>query len=315
MPDQPVRRVLLVATMRDEGPFIPEWVAYHRAIGFTDILVCTNDCADASPDLLDRLEAMGILTHLPTAVPAGVPPQIAAYTAAAAHPLLARADWAMVLDADEFLNVHAGRGRVTDLIDAVPDATAFLVNWRIFGSGGIDAWTPGLVTERFTGAAPRAHGVNNPYKTLFTNIEAYGCKLLSHQPRFPQAHALGSLRYVDGAGRALPAQFHDESRQDFLQSETGSVRWDLAQVNHYNTRSRDDYIVKHWRGGGHGVDWDRDTWWPVFDRNEERDVTILPKLAGSRPLLDAMHADRSVRILHERCCRLYGAHLARLKAG
>ncbi len=317
MPDAArlTRRILLVATMRDEGPFIPEWVAYHRAIGFTDVLVCTNDCADASPALLDRMEAMGLLTHLRTAVPPGVPPQIAAYTAAAAHPLVARADWAMVLDADEFLNVHVGRGRVTDLIDAVPEATAFLVNWRIFGSSGVNAWTPGLVTARYTAAAARAHGVNNPYKTLFTRLDAYGCKLLSHQPRFPHADALGSLRYVDGAGRALPAHFHDESRADFLQSETGSVRWDLAQVNHYNTRSRDDYVVKHRRGGGHGVDWDRDTWWPVFDRNEERDLTILPKVFRGRPTLAAMHADTSCRALIDDCRRLYGEHLALLKAG
>ncbi len=300
--------------MRDEGPFVLEWVAYHRSIGFTDVLVCSNDCADASPALLDRLEAMGHVTHLRTVVPAGVPSQLAAYAAAAAHPLMAQADWAMVLDADEFLNVHAGSGRVTDLIDAVPDATAFLVNWRIFGSGGVEAWTPGLVTERYTAAAPRAHGVNNPYKTLFTRIDAYGCKLGSHQPRFPHADALGSLRYVDGAGRPLPAHFHDESRRDFLQSETGSVRWDLAQVNHYNTRSRDDYIVKHRRGGGHGVDWDRDTWWPVFDRNEERDATILPKIAGARALLDAMGADPILHALQEECCRLYGGHLAGLKA-
>ena len=315
MPEPSSRRILLVATMRDEGPFIAEWVAYHRGIGFTDILVCTNDCADDSPALLDRLAAMGVLAHLRTVVPAGVPPQIAAYTAAAVHPLLARADWAMVLDADEFLNVHVGEGRVTDLIDAAPDATAFLVNWRIFGSSGVEAWTPGLVTERYTAAAPRAHGVNNPYKTLFTRIEAYGCKLLPHQPRFPHANELGSLRYVDGGGRALPPHVFDESRQDFLQTETGSVSWRLAQVNHYNTRSRDDYIVKHRRGGGHGVDWDRDTWWPVFDRNEERDVTILPKMSRAKPVLEAMLADASLRALHERSCRLYGEHLARLKAG
>ncbi len=300
--------------MRDEGPFIIEWVAYHRAMGFTDILVCTNDCADASPALLDRLEAMGHLVHLRTMVPSGVPPQIAAYTLATTHPLLAAADWAMVLDADEFLNVHVGDRQVDDLIDAVPDATAFLVNWRIFGSSGVDTWSPGLVTQRYTAAAPRPHGVNNPYKTLFTRIDAYGCKLLSHQPRFPSAEAMETLRYVDGGGRGLPNHFFDESRRDFLQSETGSVSWDLAQVNHYNTRSREDYIVKHRRGGGHGVDWDRDTWWPVFDRNEERDTSILAMVERARPMLEALHADPEVRMLHDRCCQLYGEHLTRLKA-
>ena len=35
--------------MRDEGPYLLEWVAYHRLIGFTDIVVCSNDCVDGSP--------------------------------------------------------------------------------------------------------------------------------------------------------------------------------------------------------------------------------------------------------------------------
>ena len=62
-PQKPLR-ILLVATMRNEGPYILEWLAYHRCIGFTDVLVCTNDCVDESPALLDRLEGLGLLVHL-----------------------------------------------------------------------------------------------------------------------------------------------------------------------------------------------------------------------------------------------------------
>ncbi|WP_132254068.1 glycosyltransferase family 2 protein [Methylobacterium segetis] len=303
-------RILLVATMRNEGPYILEWLAYHRAIGFTDIVVCTNDCVDGSPALLDRLQALGLVTHLAHAVAPDDKPQLAAYARAEALPVLAEAAWIMVLDADEFLNVHVGEGRVTDLIEAVPGCTAVLVNWRVFGSSGHHAWSPDFVTERFTRAAPRGHGVNRPYKTLFTRAGAYGCKLLPHQPRFPRPEALGTLRYVNGAGDVLPAYFHDESRNEFLQSEPGAVSWRLAQVNHYNTRSWDDYVVKHRRGGGLNIDWDRDANWPVFDRNEEEDATIAGRLPAARTLYDAFLADDGVRACHARCCRLYGAHVA-----
>ena len=57
-------RVLLAATMRNEGPYILEWVAHHLATGFTDIVICTNDCVDGSPALLDRLHELGVITHL-----------------------------------------------------------------------------------------------------------------------------------------------------------------------------------------------------------------------------------------------------------
>ena len=302
-------RVLLVATMRNEGPYILEWLAYHHSIGFTDIVICTNDCVDESPALLDRLQELACVTHLPHTVAPGDKPQLAAYARAEALPVLTEADWVMVLDADEFLNIHVGEGQVADLIGAVADATAILVNWRIFGSSGHRSWSPGFVTERFTHAAPRAHGVNRSYKTLFTRVEAYRCKLLPHQPRFLLPGALGTLRYVDGACRSLPAYFHDESRGDFLQSEPDAVSWRLAQVNHYNTRSWDDYVIKHRRGGGLNIEWEREASWQIFDRNEELDVTIAAKLPAARAVYDRLMEDEAVRERHERCCGLYAAHV------
>jgi hypothetical protein len=49
--------------MRNEGPFIVEWVAWYRRLGFSDIVVVTNNCTDRSADLLDgpRLAGSGVL--------------------------------------------------------------------------------------------------------------------------------------------------------------------------------------------------------------------------------------------------------------
>ena len=80
----PSRRILLVATMRNEGPYVSEWLAYHRSIGFTDVLVCTNDCVDGSPELLDRLEQLGLLVHLRSTPASRREAQLVAYTSAAA---------------------------------------------------------------------------------------------------------------------------------------------------------------------------------------------------------------------------------------
>ena len=307
------RRILLVATMRNEGPFIVEWVAHHRTIGFTDIIVCSNDCVDGSPILLDRLGALGLITHIRTVSEPGGKAQLDAYAQAEALPLLGDADWAMVLDADEFLNVHIGSGTVTDLIDAVPAATAFLINWRMFGNAGHETWEPGLVTERFRQAAARDDAVNLSFKTLFRMIDAYQCKLMPHQPRYPRPERLADLHYVDGAGATLPLYFADESRDSFLQSEPGRVRWDLAQINHYNTRSQEDYLVKHHRGGGLNIAWERETSWAMFNKNNETDVTI----AATRPAMQRLAAgwleDEDLRRCQERCCTLYAAHIAHLK--
>jgi hypothetical protein len=93
---------------------------------------------------------------------------LAAYARIEKLPVLREVDWAMVLDADEFLNIHIGSGTISDLIEAVPQATAFLINWRIFGNSGRIEWQPGLVTARFNKAALLDDPVNLSFKTVFT---------------------------------------------------------------------------------------------------------------------------------------------------
>ena len=56
-------RCAIVTTMKDEGPFILEWLAYHRAIGFDDFLVYTNECSDGTDTLLELLQSKGIVQH------------------------------------------------------------------------------------------------------------------------------------------------------------------------------------------------------------------------------------------------------------
>ena len=307
------RRIALVATLRNEGPFIVEWVAYHRLIGFTDVIVCTNDCEDASPELLDALAARGLVEHIRCYPPAGEPAQLFAYRHAQARLEGAWPDWLMTLDGDEFLNVHVGGGTVPELLDAAACATSILVNWRIFGSSGHRSWSPDFVTERFTRAAPVDHGVNWSFKTLFTHPDAYACPLMAHAPGYARDDRVAELRPVDGAGRPLPPRFARSDR--FQQTEPGGVSWALAQVNHYNTRSWQDYLAKHHRGGGLGPDrWDREASWDVFNRNEEEDRSVGRHLPALHAAVDALLADPAIRAAHDRCCELYGRYVGRLAA-
>ena len=303
---------MLVATMRNEGPFILEWVAYHRLIGFTDILICTNDCIDDSPVLLDLLARRGLVRHLRCTPPPDGKAQLYAYQQAEALLRGDWPDWLMVLDADEYLNIHVGDGHVTDLLAAMPAATAFLANWRIFGSSGHRRWSAEPVTTRFTHAAPRDHGVNWSFKTLFTQADAYHCPLLAHGPGYAKPERLGGLRPVDGGGRPLPERF--ARSEAFLQSDPGTVSWELAQVNHYNTRSWEDYLAKHHRGGGLGPErWARDENWSVFDRNEEEDRSIQRHQPALAAALSTLHADSAIDAAHRRCCALYAGHIAQLR--
>ena len=49
---------------KNEGAFEMEWIAYHKTIGFTDIVILSNDCEDGSGEMLDHLSKSGEIIHL-----------------------------------------------------------------------------------------------------------------------------------------------------------------------------------------------------------------------------------------------------------
>ena len=56
-------QITVFGAMRNEGPFIVEWVCWYQMLGF-EVLIATNDCTDHSVALLDRLAEEGWLTHI-----------------------------------------------------------------------------------------------------------------------------------------------------------------------------------------------------------------------------------------------------------
>lgn len=242
----PARRILAILTVRNEGAFVVDWLAHHRACGFTDFLVISNDCTDGTDLMLDRLQALGQLTHLRNDGPHPRGPQWAALKRAEAHPLRAAADWIMVFDIDEFVNIHVGDHTIAALLAALPDATAIPLSWRLFGNGGTYAQADKPVSETFTLAAPadlRWPWRAALFKTLFRNDGSYG-RLGVHRPRRPDPGRIGAQRWFDGSGRPLPPAYH--TGRVFL--PPGTDRFGLAQLNHYALGSVQDYILKCDRG-------------------------------------------------------------------
>jgi len=56
---------VIITTMKNEAPYILEWVAHHLVIGFDHIVVLTNDCTDTTNAILTRLDALGYVTFQP----------------------------------------------------------------------------------------------------------------------------------------------------------------------------------------------------------------------------------------------------------
>jgi Glycosyl transferase family 2 len=231
-------RILGILTVRNEGAFLIEWLAHHRACGFTDFLIFSNDCTDGTDTMLDRLAAMGWLTHVRNDGPHDEGPQWAALKAADKHPLVTSAAWVLFFDIDEFVNIHVGNRTIPALLAALPDADAIPLTWRMFGNAGVVQYADTPLTETFTHAAPAI--LHWPwrammFKTLFRNDGAY-TKLGVHRPRSPI--------WRDGAGRNLPAAFQTQR----IFSDLGQDNYSLAQLNHYALGAMESYVVKCDRG-------------------------------------------------------------------
>lgn len=239
-------RVLAVTTMKNEGAFLLEWLAHQRVVGVTDLLVFSNDCTDGTDTMLDRLAAMGWLTHVPNPGPWTEGPQWAALKAADRHPLLAQADWVLVCDVDEFIAIRTGDHTLPALLAKLPDATAITLTWRFFGNDGVVAYEDRPVTETFRRAAPAV--LEWPwraamFKTLFRNDGSYR-KLGVHRPRSPDPERLADQIWYDGSGRRLGPQFHTTR----VFSDFGQDNYGLVQLNHYALGAMESYVVKAERG-------------------------------------------------------------------
>ena len=265
--------ITVVTAMRNEGPFVVEWISHHRALGVTDFVVVTNDCDDGTDALLDRLAEAGEVVHLRQTGAAGKI-QWTALALAENTEAVRQADWVLVMDCDEFVNLRTPLSTLAELIGAAGDADAIVLPWRFFGNGGHLQFAEGPVPARFTRAIPEEAlfpGVARSFKTLARWRDGPFRRLGIHRPK---AKAGAMPVWIDGSGRPLPGAFAAEDGRVLLM--TPRIESALVQLNHYSLRSTEDFLVKRARGlpnrAGKKID---ATYWAERNFNNVEDASIL----------------------------------------
>ncbi|MFN4130207.1 MAG: glycosyltransferase family 2 protein [Paracoccaceae bacterium] len=305
-------RFAVVCSVRNEGPFLVEWAAWYRRLGFTDIVVVTNDCTDHSPALLDALGPAG-LTHLRHDVPDATNICARKLEAAKTLPQVSGADWVLVCDVDEFLVIHRGTGRITDLIPDAADYLGMAINWRVFGTSGQGMWEDGLTHRRFLRAAESRDFSSTWVKTIhsrpgwFRRLGEHGPKRLI--PRHAARWGQPGMRWVNADGLDLPEW---TPGGDYMRRvPTDRVSHVTAQMNHYMVRSAESFELK--RGSLSSVagkDRYTDSFFGRYNRNEVSDESAL-RHAGAFDMVHAgLMALPDVSRLHHLCCADYVARLA-----
>lgn len=204
----------LVAILKDEIPFVNEWILYHRMIGVDYFFLYDDD-----PDLplKDYLEPhanyvkvipwYGKSKELP-----GRNRQTKAYWNAAENFIMPY-KWVTFLDGDEFI-VLREHENIQDFLVEFKDEPAILLNWHVFGHNGFYDDPQGLITAQLT---RRMLQPNRNVKTI-TRCDAIESISSSHLCR---------LKY----GKPV-----DANKKPFI-DELYPGKTARAHINHYQCRS------------------------------------------------------------------------------
>jgi len=307
-------RTCIVTTMKNEGPFIMEWIAYHRAIGVDDFLIYTNDCTDGTDTMLEMLQRKGICQHRDNPFRTmDMPPQHAALQAAETEPLIQNSGWAICMDVDEFIDVKIGDGTLSALYAAMGEANMIALTWRLFGNCDVHAYEDRFLIEQFVTCAPEI--VRKPhqawgFKTLFRNIDIYK-KLGVHRPKGLVPDLWDQVHWLNGSGKPMPREMF----RNGWRSTMATYGYDWVQLNHYAVRSAESFLVKRDRGRVNHVDRDQGlNYWFRMNHNATEDRSIQRMIPRARAEFDRLMADPEIRAAHELSVAAHRAKIAELRA-
>lgn len=257
----------LGAIAKNEGPYLLEWIAWHRLMGFDRIIICDNDSTDGSTELLAALDRAGVITHIPFPDPPGDRPQCPAYREVLRR-VQGEIDWLAMFDLDEFLMPTGDLNLRQILMRQPSDAGGIVLNWAIFGSNGLSLAGDGLVTERFVRRAEQNSELNAFVKPIVRVSDVDLRAGIADPHSFP----LRRRRYYarpDGTVAQIPTT----GRYGFCEP----VDWTGLRLNHYAVKSRTEFFrIKQPRGDALTTNSRRGSYFLHHDRNDVLDLTALP---------------------------------------
>jgi len=301
--------VLVATCMKDEGPFILEWIAWHKSIGIDNFVVYTNHCTDGTDLILDRLQDMGEVRHLPNPALAtgSTYYQPAALAAVQELPEFEAADFFISMDVDEFINVRVGSGNLSDLLTASGPFDALSMTELNHGSNGNLSYEPGFLIEQFPQHQTMTPGKWKAGRGVKTVVRLNGKlkKVRNHRPDFKDG---ADPVWRDGSGRMLETLAKDASQNGIDCRGT----YDFVVLEHFALRSLESFLVKRFRGDV-VIDGKRvsQRYWRLRNRDAKSESGLNSARPEFRDYYAKLLSDPQLAALHQDACQ---NHASRIKS-
>ena len=216
----------VVAIMKDEDPYMAEWIGYHLLAGVDHFYIYDNDSTPEFKKVLQPYIDANIVTYTPIH---GKAQQMTAYNDALKR-FKFESRYLAFIDADEFI-FPKSNSTITEILDEtlpkLSNAAGLSVKMIFYGSNGLEKadYTQGVI-DRFT---KRATNPENAVKSI-VNPRCSDFFWSAHFPTFFDENMF---------------TLSDDTAKYF---NLGYTITEKIILNHYHSKSREEYYDKHKRG-------------------------------------------------------------------
>lgn len=212
-----MHKLSICAIVKNEAPYLEEWLCYHIEKGVEHFYLYDNGSTDETPLILYRYQRLGYVTWEKIL---DVPVQMLAYNKFIKDHRK-NTKWCAFIDVDEFI------ASTVDIKEALqnlsPNISVLAIHWVFFGSHSKTVKDQRLVIERFT---RRAASANHHVKSIVKMSD------MIKPNENPHCYIVGRT-IINEHGQSLPKQYAILKTPPTM---------DFIWLNHYHTKSYNEYI-------------------------------------------------------------------------
>ena len=217
--------IIICAILKDETPYLVEWVEHHLQIGIEHFVLYDNNSIIPAKQTLETYIRKGVVEVIDCDITNT--PQIKAYMHCL-YNMHNHTRWIAFIDLDEFIILKKHED-ISRFLEYYQNYAGVCLNWVIYTANNHITMPMGPVMQNYTELLPYDFPANKHVKSI---VQPRYVALIDspHFARYIHGHRAVNEKYT-----FVPGPFSEHSTE-------------IAQINHYQTKSFEEWLDKVKRG-------------------------------------------------------------------